>query len=131
TEEMRAKLRLLLLELAAAHNATKAFQSFVDNRGSGPVWKVDTATLSRLHADILPLLRDHPKISERLTILRTNGDAFNYELDRSVGEGMYKKSFLDAVREHVRAWFDVQTNARTLVDELCKAFDEAKPKLTA
>ena len=80
-EDTLARVRLLLLELVAAHEAVLALELAQQKGGTKLLRRIDTRTIADLHATILPLLLDKPELSTSLSAIRSGAEVLNYHLD--------------------------------------------------
>ena len=131
-EEMRAKLRLLMLELISARNAAREIEAFAKSKTFFPIRRIDTTTIARLHAETLPLLGSLPQVSQNLSLVCGEAEALNYQLDcvapligQAVGQSFNATYAADILTRGTRSRSAVDKVANTVVHLLAKHFGEA------
>jgi hypothetical protein len=119
-EELQAKLRLLLLELVNAREAALAVAVAKLGRGFFPLRPIDSALISRLHADVLPALREHPVVSEELVNIRALSQSTSFLVENAVATAQepppLDQTYDEAVHHRVRLLRHAQD--RLLVEQL-------------
>ena len=131
-EEQRAKMRLLMLELLSAQDAARKLNAFAEHKQfASSIRRIDTATLTRLHAETLPLLAPVHRASDSLSVLCAAAEALNFQLDciapligAAIGQDLDFEAAARIVARSVRSRNDVEMTVDVIMRELRKHFPD-------
>jgi hypothetical protein len=130
-EDLRAKLRLLMLALVSARAAARAMDKFAETKSFAPVRRIDTATIARLQAETLPLLAPVYRASESLTVLCGTAEALNYQLDciapligEALGQSLDFTGAAQVLARAARSRSEVERTAEVILNDMVKLFPD-------
>jgi len=140
TEDIRARVRLLLFELDAADTAARIPKASADFDTHLPLRRIDTRLLAELHAELAPALQQDGRISKRLAEIRIVAEKFNFMLDQSIPFVMSKQlnfrpdsgnAEASKVRTELKSLMgSFHNSVREVIEWIALAFGETPPPVT-